>query len=92
MNDEAAKKSKLTLDQRFASRPHTNAQLHAIADMMDQALANGATADQAEAMALREIRKLAQGMLTDWAEVKQEQSVRAAERKNPQTVRHSKKK
>ena len=94
MNDELSKseKPKLPLDARFASRPHVRERLHAIADMMDQAIAEGATADEAEAMAIEQLRTLGTAVLTDWAEIKQQTSMEQALRQNPAASRHIKKK
>jgi hypothetical protein len=36
-------------------------------DMMDQAIAAGATADEAEEMAMEQLRELGGDVLTDWA-------------------------
>ena len=50
MNDERSRESipsRRSLDVRFASRPQTAARLHAIADLMDEAIARGASADEA---------------------------------------------
>ena len=54
MSDELQKQKSTskTLDERFANRPYTYRRLQEIADQMDQAIANGATADEAEAMAI----------------------------------------
>ena len=94
MNDElpGKRKSELPLDARFASRPHVRARLHAIADMMDQAIAEGATADQAEEMAIEQLRELGGDVLTDWAQQKQAESVRKTQKENPSAIRHIKKK
>ena len=94
MNNELPDKGKreLPLDARFASRPHVRARLHAIADMMDQAIAEGATADQAEAMAIEQLRELGGDVLTDWAQQKQAESLRKAQKENPSAIRHIKKK
>ena len=48
MSDELpkAKDTAKSLDERFANRPHTYHRLQQIADQMDEAIANGATADQ----------------------------------------------
>ena len=53
MNDELPKRkrSPTLLDVRFASRPHVYERLQKIADLMDQAIAEGGTADEAEARA-----------------------------------------
>jgi antirestriction protein len=94
MNDELPKNSELerSLDQRFAKRPHVYHRLHRIADMMDQAMAEGATADEAEAMAIQELQKLGGDVLTDWAQAKQTQSVEQAQAEHPEAIRHIKKK
>ena len=68
-----------TLDERFANRPHTRRRLHEIADQIDQAIANGATADEAEAMAIEQMQKLGAELLRDWAEAKQQQALKQAQ-------------
>jgi hypothetical protein len=81
-----------TLDERFAERPHTYRRLQEIADQMDQAIANGASADEAEAMAIEQIQKLGGEMLQDWAEAKQQQALKQAQATHPQSIKHIKKK
>ncbi len=81
-----------TLDERFAKRPHTYRRLQEIADQMDQAIANGATADEAEAIAIEQIQKLGGEILQDWAEAKQQQALRQAHADNPRSIKHIKKK
>jgi hypothetical protein len=85
-------KNKSSLDERFATRPHMRERLLQMADLMDQAIADGATADEAEEMALREIRKLAQGMMTDWAQAQHQKSAAQTQAKHPSATRHIKKK
>jgi hypothetical protein len=94
MNEELPqpKPKPRTLDERFAKRPHTYRRLQAIADQMDQAVAEGATADEAEAMAIEQIQKLGGEMLTDWAEAKQQQALEQAQTSHPESIRHIKKK
>ena len=60
MSDELGKEkgTAKTLDERFANRPHTYWRLQEIADQMDQAISNGATADEAEAMAMGNFKNL----------------------------------
>ena len=86
MSDELPKKESETLDERFANRPHTYRRLHEIADQMDEAIANGATADEAEAMAIEQIQKLGGEMLADWAEAKQQQVLKQAQARVSWTV------
>ena len=94
MSDELrqAKRDSKTLDERFAKRPHTYRRLQEIADQMDQAMAEGASADEAEAMAIEQIQKLGGEMLQDWAEAKHQQALKQAQADNPQSIKHIKKK
>ena len=94
MNDELPTKSsnRQPLDARFASRPHMAARLHEIADMMDAAIERGATADEAEEMALQQLRSLGNDLLTDWAMKRHDQAIAQAREQNPQAVKHTKKK
>jgi hypothetical protein len=94
MSDELPKQNRTpkTLDQRFAKRPQTYRRLQEIADQMDEAIANGATADEAEAIAIEQIQKLGGEMLQDWAEAKQQQALIQAQADNPQSIKHIKKK
>ena len=94
MNDElpSAKQNTPSLDARFANRPHAYARLHQIANLMDQAIAEGGTADEAEARAVEQIRHLGRDILSDWAQEKQQHSLAAARREHPQASLHVKKK
>ncbi len=93
MNDELPSNPiRRSLDERFESRPQVYARLQRIADMMDQAIAQGATADQAEALAIEQIQKLGQEVLSDWARENQQQCLEQARAKHPQAIKHTKKK
>jgi hypothetical protein len=94
MNDEVPepKKSRPPLDDRFASRPKVYERLQQIADMMDQAIAEGCTADEAEGRAMEQIQKLGGELLGDWANEKQQRSVMESRRENPSAIKHIKKK
>lgn len=85
-------KSDQSLDARFAARPEVRRRLLEIADMMDQAIENGATADEAEAMAIAQIRQVGAAVLTDWARAKQAHSLAQVQKENPTAIRHIKKK
>ena len=93
MSDELpkAKDTAKSLDERFANRPHTYHRLQQIADQMDEAMANGATADQAEAMAIEQIQKLGGEMLADWAEAKHQQALKQTQARHPESIKHIKK-
>jgi hypothetical protein len=94
MSDELHKQkgAAKTLDERFANRPHTYRRLQEIADQMDQAIANGASADEAEAMAIEQLQKLGGEMLADWAEAKQRDALKQARSNHPESIKHIKKK
>ena len=92
MNDELSSQQGRSLDERFKSRPQVYARLQQIADMMDQAMAEGCTADQAETMTVEQIRKLGGELLSDWAQDKHTRSVKQAQQEHPQAIRHAKKK
>jgi hypothetical protein len=94
MSDELPQPAPITrtLDERFVNRPHTYRRLQEIADQMDQAIANGATADEAEAMAIEQIQKLGGEMLQDWAQAKQQQALKQVQASHPESIKHIKKK
>jgi hypothetical protein len=94
MSDELPKekRTRKTLDERFAKRPRTYRRLQEIADQMEQAIANGATADEAEAMAVEQIQKLGGELLADWAQASQQQALEQAQTEHPQSLKHIKKK
>ena len=94
MNNELPKtpKHQQPLDARFATRPEVRQRLHEIADMMDKAIEEGATADEAEAMAIEQIQQLGAAVLTDWARAKANKSLEKVQQENPSAIRHIKKK
>jgi CheY-specific phosphatase CheX len=66
-------------------------QMHRIADEMEQAIASGMTADEAEEMAIKRINELGRAMLTDWAKARHEQSVEEVRQEKPSAIRDAKK-
>ena len=92
MNDEPVTGSKVSLEQRMAKRPQVLARFHAIADMMDQAVAAGCTADEAEERALEQVRQLGRELLGDWAQEQQAGSLARARSQHPKAIKHIKKK
>lgn len=81
-----------SLDQRLANRPRLRQRFLDIADMIDQAVAEGCTAHEAEARAIEQIRKLGQEVLTDWAEKAEPQARQRAQAQNPKLISYGKKK
>ena len=94
MNDEHRQVTgdKVSLEQRLAQRPQVLARFHSIADMLDQAVAAGCTADEAEDRALEQVRQLGRELLGDWAQEQQAGSLARARRQHPQAIKHIKKK
>jgi hypothetical protein len=94
MNDEHKQVTgnKVSLEQRMARRPRVLARFHSIADMMDQAVAAGCTADEAEDRAIEQVRQLGGELLGDWAQEQQSGSLARAREQHPQAIKHIKKK
>lgn len=81
-----------TLEQRLARRPQVLARFRSIADMMDRAITEGCTADQAEGRAIEQLRQLGQELLGDWAQEKQAHSLEQERTEHPHAIKHVKKK
>ena len=62
-----------------------------IADMIDQAVAAGCTAHEAEARTIEQIRKLGNEVLTDWAQKAEPDARRQAQAENAQLINYGKK-
>ena len=80
-----------SLDERFANKPHVRQRLLEIADTIDQLVAQGCTAHEAEARAMEELRKLGQGILTEWADQSEAVAVAKARAQNPKLQPYRKK-
>ena len=90
-NEPSKSGTKKSLDERLAKHPHLYEQLQRISDQLEQAIANGVTADQAEEMAINQINELGRAMLTDWAKARQERAVEEVRLENPEAIRDTKK-
>jgi hypothetical protein len=91
-NEPSQSGTKKSLDERLVKHPHLYEQLQRITDQMEQAIAHGATADQAEEMAIKQINELGRALLTDWATARQERAVEEVRREKPDAIRDAKKK
>ena len=80
-----------SLDQRLAKNPRLRQRFLAIADMVDQAVQEGCTADEAEARAIEQIRKLGQEILTEWAEKAAPQASQKARAQDARLIKSGKK-
>jgi hypothetical protein len=90
-NQSNSNRNEPSLDQRFANRPHLRRRLLMIADMIDQAVAEGCTVHEAEARAIEQIRKLGQEVLKDWAEKAEPEFRAQARAENPKLIDYGKK-
>lgn len=81
-----------SLDEAFAQKPHMRARLLEIADMIDQAVAEGCTAHEAEARAIEQVRKLGNAVLSEWATKAEPEARGRALEENPKLIRYGKKK
>jgi len=81
-----------SLDERFADKPHVRQRLLEIADMIDELVAQGCSAQEAEARAIEEIRKLGNGILTEWAHKSESAAVAKARAQDPKLQLYRKKK
>ena len=84
-------KANKNLDRRLAKSPRVYQRLHQIADSMEEAIASGLTADEAEAMAIKQVNELGNAMIGDWAQAQEQISVKRAQEKDPSLTKDSKK-
>ena len=90
MKNEQSKPTppRASLDQRFGDQPEVIAQLHALRDEVESALANGALADEVETMLQERMRELGRRVLAGWAGADQQSP---ASQPPPGVARHAKK-
>jgi len=67
-----------SLDECFADKPHVRQRLLEVSDLIDRLVAQGCSAHEAEARAIVEIRKLGNGILTEWADKSEKAAVAKA--------------
>jgi len=90
-HDQSITKGKNNLDGRLAKSPRVYRRLHEIADAMEEAIASGLTADEAEEMAIKQVNELGNAMIGDWAQAQEEISVKRAQAKEPGLTKDAKK-
>jgi hypothetical protein len=94
MNSELSSENqpeRRSLDQCFANKPHMRQRLLEISDMIDTLVDQGCTAHEAEAKAIESIRKLGNGILTEWAEKSESAAVAKARANDPKLRPYRKK-
>ena len=77
-----------TLDQRFGDQPELIAELHALRDDVERALANGALAHEVEGMVQERMREIGRRVFAGWATDDQQMP---ASQPPPGAVKHAKK-
>lgn len=93
MNDEhTVEKRRRSLDQRLANDPSLLEQLHLIADLREQLIAQGLSMDEVESRVMEKVRALGQELLGGIAQEKSDASTAEVLRKNPGAIKHRKKK
>jgi len=100
MNDERSNphhttpwvSSRPPLEKRLAHRPAVLAQMHRIADTLDESGGEGCNADQAEECVSVQVRQLAQEVLGQWAREANAHTQAQVSTQQPSAIRHGKKK
>lgn len=96
MNDELPLKSpriknRRRLEERLAQRPELLERLHEIVDTLEQSVAAGCDAHDAEDRVVDEIRKLGCTVLGQWAQEANAQSQGQVPSEHPQACKNGKK-
>jgi len=90
-DNQSISKANKNLDRRLAKSPRVYQRLHQIADAMEEAIASGLTADEAEEMAIKQVNELGNAMIGDWAQAQEQISVERAQAKDPHLTKDTKK-
>lgn len=93
MNDEhSSEKRRHSLDQRLSADPQLLEQLHQIADLREQLIAQGLSMDEVESRVMEKVRALGKELLRGIAQEKSQASTAEVLRKHPGAIKHRKKK
>ena len=88
---EKTKQELRSLDQCYADKPQVRQRLIEISDLIDALVAQGCTAHEAEAQAIEQIRKLGNGILSEWAQKSEGAAVAKVRSKDPKLRPYRKK-
>lgn len=80
-----------SLDECFADKPHMHQHLLELSGLIDRLVAQGCTAHEAEAKAIEQIRKLGNGIITQWAEKSEAAALAKARADDPELRAYRKK-
>ena len=97
MNDELPKTKPVSnnrppLEQRLAHRPEVLARLHALADTLEQSVADHSTADLAEERVSAQVRQLAREVLAQWAREANDHAQAQVRTRHSEAIQYGKKK
>lgn len=91
MKDEPSSSERRSLDERLGRSPEVARRFHRILDMMEDALAEGADAHQAEEQAIEQLDQLGNELLTDWARQRAQSCTEQARQEDPTLTKDGKK-
>jgi hypothetical protein len=96
MNDELPlkvphTKKRRRLEDRLARRPELLERLHQMVDRLEQSVAQGCDAHEAEDQVVEEMRKLGQTVLGQWAQEANAQIQARVPTEHPEGCKHGKK-
>jgi len=92
MNDEPNKNlPNKNLDARLAKFPWMYERMQKITDQLEESIAKGMTADEAEEIAIVQINELGKAWLSDWASAQHERSVAQVQKEIPKAIKNGKK-
>ena len=92
MNDEPNKKpSTKNLDARLSQFPEMYVQMQRITDQLEDSIAKGMSADEAEEIAIEQINQLGKACLSDWAKAQHDRSLALVQKEVPSAIKNVKK-
>lgn len=92
MKHEPTKNSQhKNLDQRLAQFPEMYERLQKITDQLEESIAKGMSADEAEEIAIVQINELGKAWMTDWANARHDPVVSEVRKEIPKAIKNVKK-
>jgi hypothetical protein len=92
MKDEPTKNPQnKNLDQRLAQFPEMYERLQKITDQLEESIARGMSADEAEEIAIAQINELGKAWMADWAKARHDRAVSEVQKEIPKAIKNVKK-
>ena len=79
------------LDARLSKFPSMYERMQKITDELEESIAKGMSADEAEEIAIAQINELGKAWLTDWAKAQHDRSVSDVRKQVPKAIKSAKK-